>query len=179
MHGVVERLLLGVQPEGWTATGRIEWKHLRKMRAKGPTPREERNVLALVLEAKRGAAHVLAFVRDADGDPERAEAIDAALRTAREEFPEIEVIGAAAVPVLEGWMLALLGESGTERLGKTAAQSKLREKGIPLKDTPAMVKVVTESSLERVPQDAVGLRGWLSTAREVLPRRVREASTEA
>ena len=53
-------------------------------------------------------------------------------------FPNIAIVGGAAIPVLEGWVLAMLGEAGTERLGKAAAQSELVEKGIARRDTGAI-----------------------------------------
>lgn len=173
--GVVAALLRRCHAEGWRVVGATAWKNITKLRAKGPTLREEQNVLGLVLEAKRARAHVVAFVRDADGAPERATIIDGAIAKAREKFPEVEVIGGTAVPVLEGWLLALRGQRGTEELSKVAAQTRLKEDGIPPKDTPAMVTVIEDSTLDGVPEDAVGLRRWIGVAREVLPRRVQAA----
>jgi hypothetical protein len=123
-----------------------------------------------VVEARRASAHVVAFVRDADDDPERPTVIDAAIAKAKQTFPEVNVIGGAAVPVLEGWMLALLGAQGTQQLRKAAAQSKLAEMGVPSKNTRAMVEVVSNSDLDRVPTDAESLGKWLALARAALPR---------
>ena len=176
--GVVASILRRCHADGWRVVGATEWKNISKLSAKGPTPKEERNVLGLVLEAKRAKAHTVAFIRDADGDPKRVDAIHKAIEKAKELFPDVEVIGGVAVPVLEAWLLALVDEPGTERLAKAKAQSLLEERGVRPKDTHAMVKLVTESNLERLPQDAVGLRRWLATAAEVLPRRVREFGTE-
>ncbi len=175
--GVVETLLRGVQPDGWEVTGATKWSRITKLRAMGPTPREEQNVLGLVLEAKRAGSQVAAFVRDADDDQERPRVFKDAITKARTEFPEIEVIGGAAVPVLEGWILALLGVHGTEKLGKTAAQSKLERRGIAPKDTEAMVKAATFVTLDGVARDATSLKNWLGIAGELLPRLVRDESS--
>ena len=104
--GVIEALLRGVQATGWTVIGAQKWCQIRKLRAKGPTPNDVRNVLGLVLEAKRAKAEVLAFVRDANGDPSRPQIIADAINEAKTKFPDVAVIGGAAIPVLEAWILA-------------------------------------------------------------------------
>ncbi|WP_394827548.1 hypothetical protein [Pendulispora albinea] len=175
LPGVVETLLLRVQPDGWNVVGATKWSQIRKLRAKGPTPNEERNVLGLVYEAKRAGAHVAAFVRDADDDKSRPKVIEDAIAKAELAFPEVQVIGGAALPVLEGWILAILGAEGTEKLGKVAAQSKLDERGIARKDTAAMVQVAVDAALDEIPADATSLRKWLGTAANVLPRLVQGA----
>jgi hypothetical protein len=83
--GVVETLLRVVQPDGWEVTGATRWSKIRKLSATRPTPNEERNVLGLVYEAKRAHSQVVAFVRDADDDTERAKAIDEAVIKALED----------------------------------------------------------------------------------------------
>jgi hypothetical protein len=85
------------------------------------------------------------------------------------------VIGGSAIPVLEAWILAMLGEHGSEELRKSAAQEKLIKKGID-KDTAEMVKVVLEAELARLPEDAGSLRSWLLKARNVLSPLVRETT---
>jgi hypothetical protein len=127
-------------------------------------------VLGVVLEAKRANAEIVAFVRDADGNRERANAIENAVVKARQDFPEVEVIGGTAVPVLEGWLLAILGVPKTEKLSKRAAQSRLREHGVPEKDTAAMARVVFDADLAGIPGDATSLGLWLERATEVLGR---------
>jgi len=172
--GVIETLLRRVQDEGWQVVGAAKWIDIRKLRATGPTPNEERNVLGLVLEAKRAGSRVLAFVRDADDDRQRPKTIDDAIVKSKEAYPEIEVIGGTAIPVLEAWILALLGEHHTESLGKAAAQTKLTKKGIEDKDTKAMVEAITDSNIRNLPADANSLNRWLRTAEDVLHPLVRE-----
>jgi hypothetical protein len=166
--GVIEALLRRVQEQGWAVSGAVTWSRIRKFQARGPTPREERNVLGFVLEAKRAGAHIAAFLRDADDDAERLAVIKAAITRARELYPDVDVIGGVAVPVLEAWLLALSGEAKTERLGKAAAQSRLAARGVPEKSTAAMVQIVRDARIDSIPVDAAGLRTWLKTAEEVL-----------
>ena len=168
--GVIETLLRRVQDQGWEVDGAIQWKGITKLR--GPRrriPREEQNVLGLVFTAKKKRARVLAFVRDADDDKQRPKVIAAAIDKAKEKFPDVEVIGCAAVPVLEAWILAMQGEHGTENLSKAAAQSKLSEVKPPSNDTAAMVEIATSVTLEKLPKDATSLRAWLTRANYVLP----------
>lgn len=171
--GVVETLLRAVQPCGWNVVGAMKWCRIRKLQAKGQTPGDRRNVLGLVHEAKRARAQVLAFVRDADGDRDRTRAIEAGIREARKSFPDVEIVGGTAIPVLEAWILAMHGEQNTEGLSKAAAQAKLVQKHIDPKNTDAMVEVATKVVPARLPEDATSLKTWLATASEILPRLVR------
>lgn len=173
--GVIETLLRQVRQSGWTVSGAVQWSKIRKFQARGPSLPEERNVLGLIEAADAAKAEVVAFVRDADDDKDRPGVIDAAITKARETFPDIDVIGGSAVPVLEAWILAMLGRHGTEKLGKARAQSKLKEAGIEPKCTVAMVAVVSKVVREELPPDASRLTKWLETAAEVLERRVPEA----
>jgi hypothetical protein len=107
---VIETLLRHVQPSGWQVVGARNWAHIRKLRAHGPAPNEQRNVAALALHAREAGARVLAFVRDGDDQSSRVQDIDAAIgaHEAKEDAPDI--VGGVAVPVLEGWLLSLQGE---------------------------------------------------------------------
>ncbi len=165
--GVIEALLEKIHTKCFEVIGATQWKNIVKFRAKGPTPNETRNVLGLVLEARRAGADVLAFVRDADDDADRPRVIGDAIRAAREDYPVPDIIGGAAVPVLEGWILAMQGEHGTEQLRKSGAQTKLVQKGIDSKDTEAMVNVVLEANLAGIPDDATSLKAWIASARAV------------
>lgn len=165
-------MLKRVRAEGWKVKGASKWCRIRKLRAKGPTLGEERNVLGLVQDAKDAGATVLAFIRDADNDRERPRVIDAAVVRAREQFPSMRIIGKAAIPALDGWILALMGQPGTEDLGKAAAQRRLVERGVGSKDTAAMVEVVQRREPGAIPRDAQGLRDWLNQAATALPTAV-------
>lgn len=85
------------------------------------------------------------------------------------------MVGETAVPAFEAWVLAMRGRRITEAMSKAAAQRRLVEMG--LAGTDAMVVVASEFAVDALPQDAKGLRGWLGTAAEVLPRRVKAAQS--
>jgi hypothetical protein len=172
--GVVKALLLRTQPEGWKVIGARSWKDCRKYTDHGPVPadlrrtirgdHEKRAVLGLVLDAKERGAHAVAFVRDQDDDPERAKIIAKAINLAQTHWPHIQVVGDTAVPVLEAWILALMGETGIESLGKNKTQRLLADRGVST--TAEMVSEVLAS--RPVPEDASHLHSWLARAKEVL-----------
>jgi len=167
--GVLQTLLTRAKDTGWQIVGAINWSKILKFRGTGRSLDEERNVLGLVEAADAANAQVVAFFRDSDDDVDRAEAIKQGIEKAREIYPNIEIIGGAAIPVLEAWILAMLGHRRTETLSKTAAQTRLVEKGIREKDTAAMVKVASEFKLDDLPDDAKSLNEWLKNAKESLP----------
>jgi hypothetical protein len=172
--GVLKALLLRTQPEGWKVIGARSWKNCRKYTDHGPIPadmrrsirgdHEKRAVLGLVLDAKERGAHAVAFVRDQDDDPTRATTIADAIAQARTLWPTIRVVGETAVPVLEAWILALMGEVGSESHSKSKAQQLLANRNIST--TAQMVSEVLTS--RPVPEDATSLRSWLVQARESL-----------
>jgi hypothetical protein len=166
--GVIETLLDRVQAQGWAVIGACKWCQIRKFRAKGPTPNESQNVLGLTYAAKRAGAKILVFVRDADDCKERPRQIELAIQTAEKTFPEVTIVGGTAVPVLEGWILAMLNERDTEDLGKKAAQTRLEVKGIPPKNTRAMIDIAAKVVPENLPADATSLCRWMARAKEIL-----------
>lgn len=172
--GVIKALLQRTRSDGWKILGAREWKGFRKYADHGRFPsdtrrlirvsHEERAVLGLVLDAKERGAQVVAFVRDQDDNPDRAEIIAQAIERARTHFSDIRVVGDTAVPVLEAWILALMGEAGTEALGKVKAQKLLADRGIT-----TTVKMVSEVlPVRAVPEDATHLRSWLAQAKTAL-----------
>jgi hypothetical protein len=176
--GVLEALLRRVQPDRWVVVGATNWRSIRKFRARGPSPAEERNVLGLVRDATEHKADVVAFVRDADDDSKRPAEIEGAIANAKQKFRGVDIIGGTAIPVLEGWILAMRGEHGTENLSRAMAQSRLeQDHGVKRKDTTAMSKVATEFDMRRLPDDAASLAAWLHAAQQVLPTRVRDAQS--
>jgi hypothetical protein len=163
--GVIKAHLQRTRTDGWRILGAREWKGIRKYRGHGRLPsHEERAVHGLVLDAKENGAQVVAFVRDQDDDPSRSEIIANAIEQARTYFPGIHVVGDTAVPVLEAWILAMMGEPGTESLGKAKAQRLLSERLIT-----TTAKMVDEASANRpIPEDATHLCSWLTQAKAVL-----------
>jgi hypothetical protein len=172
--GVIKALLLRTRPDGWKILGAQGWKHIRKYTDHGRLPEdtqsfirgshEERAVLGLVLDAKERGAQVVAFVRDQDDDPNRSAIIANAIDRARAQFPNIQVVGGTAVPVLEAWILALMGETGSEALGKAKAERLLADRNVTTTE-----KMVSEVLASRpVPEDATHLCSWLAQAKEAL-----------
>lgn len=166
--GVLHALLRRVAPHGWKVGGARTWSSIRKYRASGPNHNDTHNVLGLVLDTLEAGCHVLVFVRDEDNDASRAAAIQKGIALAPNEFKDApEIAGGLAVPLLEGWILALRGTRATEALTPKQAVKALVATGITEKDGPAMVEVVDGADLDQLPEDAASLRAWLSEARRV------------
>lgn len=174
--GVLHNLLTRAQTSGWEVGGARDWKSIRKLRVRGASHEDTHNVVGIALDAKEAGCEVLAFSRDLDRDIARRDAIKEGLQ----RIPFIlttgapEVIGGVAVPTLEGWILALLGERATEELTPKQAEAALASRGVAAKDGPAMARVAEDADLGRIPADAISLTEWLDRAREVLPRVVAE-----
>jgi hypothetical protein len=172
--GVIKALLLRTQQDGWRIIGARTWKTCRKYTAYHRSPaglqglfrsdHEAQAVLGLVLDARESGARAVAFLRDEDGCPERIKPIADAIRQAREYWPEVKLVGEVAVPVLEGWILAALGETKTESMSKAKAQHLLADRGVTT--TADMVKAVLSGT--PLPQDATRANNWLEQARTIL-----------
>lgn len=135
------------------------------------------HVLGLVLEAQEDAADAVAFTRDLDSDPEREDAVAAALARIHAESCPIEVIGGVAKPAIEGWILALCAVPRTDKMSRDRTLAHLAEHGIGAKSTADYVDVVEQAELGEpghfgLPPGAESLRAWLATAHEVLTRLV-------
>lgn len=167
--GVLHALLARVQADGWEVGGARDWKSIRKFRAGAAAHQDTHNVLGVALDAKEAGCDVLAFSRDLDRDATRRDGIEEGIRRVRELSAAPEVSGGVAIPTLEGWMLALLRERGTEELTPKRASLLLAEKGVEPKDGAAMIRVVEEADFGELPGDAASLAAWLTRARAVLP----------
>jgi hypothetical protein len=177
--GVLHALLARVERAGWEVGGARDWKSIRKFRAGKAEHQDTHNVMGLALDAREAACAVLAFSRDLDRDIAREEAVEEGIRRSLAAFGgALGIAGAVARPALEGWLLALLGERGTERLSTPRATALLAEKGVSAKDGAAMVRVVEEAALDAIPPDAASLRLWLARAEAVLRPLVAPASAE-
>jgi hypothetical protein len=180
--GVLHALLARVQPTGWEVGGAREWKRIRKFKSPGGKASHEdtHNVLGAALDAKEAGCDVLAFSRDGDRDPARHDAIEEGIRKVPETVPSAPaVIGGVAVPTLEGWILALSQERRTEELTPKRAEQALQDKGVKPKDGTAMVRLIEEADLSKLPSDATSLAAWLARAKNVLPPLVAELSKDA
>ena len=136
------------------------------------------NVVGLAVDAQEAGCEVLVFSRDVDNEPERDQAIEDGIERVPETIPDPPaVIGGVAIPKLEGWILAILGVKGTESLSSNRAEQTLARKGVALKDGRAMVEVVENADLAKIPPDAASLRTWLKRAQAVLPKLVAERAS--
>src|SRR3954470_6460776 len=116
---VLLRRLRRLRPTGWQVDGAMTWSAIRKYRAgvaaNNAAHADVRNVLGLMLQACERGCEMLAFLRDADGEPLRAQAIEALL----DDLPDLgygyplTVVGGVPRPKLEGWILCLLGVHGS------------------------------------------------------------------
>jgi len=158
--GVIEALLRRRAEHPIEVVGGITWKRIRKYKAGDHRRPETRTVLGLMLHAEDAAAEIVAFTRDRDGDPEREQEISRGIAEAEKRF-DPGVIGGMAIEELEAWILAMLGEHGSERL--TDPKAKLqREHGISGRDS--LVGVALQTDLDSLPHDARSLRAWLQQA---------------
>jgi hypothetical protein len=163
-EGVIEACLRKISDRGWDIVGAKCWKDLcrsksvPKLRVNRPIDAEEHNVRVLALAAQESGANLLTFVRDSDGDFERADAIQKGLAAARADFsPQLSIVGACAIACLESWLLALRGKYNTETMSTSRAQSELGCE----KNTECMVSIVESSDFTKIPTDAQSLRGWI------------------
>lgn len=182
-RGVIEALLTRVCDGGWECAGKLQWHAIQKFRAGGArlgasNHGDYLNVLGLVLEAYENAADAVAFTRDVDSDPDREDAVAAALAWISNESDWlIDVIGGVAKPAIEGWILALRAVAGTDEMSRPRARAYLVEHGIDAKSNADYVDVVEQAELGEpdhfgLPSGAESLRAWLAIAHEVLTRLV-------
>ena len=181
-RGVIEALLARVCEAGWECAGKQQWHAIQKFQAGGARlgahgHGDYLHVLGLVLEAQEHAADAVAFTRDLDSDPEREDAVIAALERIHAEDWPIEVIGGIAKPAIEGWILALCAVPRTDEMSRARTLAQLAEHGVGAKSTADYVDVVERAEVGEpghfgLPSGAESLRVWLVTAHEVLTRLV-------
>jgi hypothetical protein len=159
--GVIEALLKRERPDGWIVVDGIAWRSLRKLRVGEHGEAEARNIRGLLLRAWEMKAHVVAFVRDRDGDERRQRDVVQAMGEAAQP---LHVVGGMAIEKLESWLLSLKGERRAEALQHP--EKKLR--GTAAKKTASYVGLVEKADLSKIPADARSLRAWLEKARAAL-----------
>lgn len=164
--GFITAILSQIRPEGWEIGGARLWKDIRKLKKHAGLSNEAKNVRAIALDAREAECDLLVFVRDGDADPARVcaeiqEGID------QERTSSARLVGAVAIPKLEGWILAIGGARETEDMTPGKAQTRC-DAFIPPKDTPAMVAWIESHGLTRIPGDATGLRNWLELLHKAL-----------
>jgi 8-oxo-dGTP pyrophosphatase MutT (NUDIX family) len=165
---VIHALLRKVRASGWSVGGATKWSRIRKLQAHGENHADERNVLGAALDARESKCDVLAFVRDEDGDLARRDAVDRGIKRAEDDA--LAIVGGVAIPVLEGWILAVAGKTNADNATKAAAERELKERHGIDKDAEAMVALVDAADLAKLPAGAESLCAWLRRAESVLPR---------
>lgn len=171
--GVLEALLRWVEPTGWVVDRASLWKRIRRYEA-GRALRgagDDRSVQRLVQLAFEAGCEVVAFSRDRDSDPDRADAIERGIAAAVAARPEIGVIGGIARPCIEGWILALAGVKQTDAMSRPRCDRELADRKL-LGDEPAVeafVAIVERADLGAPPEGCSSLTDWLARARAVLP----------
>lgn len=171
--GVVEALLRKVRDEGWNIVEAIQWKQLRKLKARpSGAGRESDNVRKAALHASERGCDLLVFVRDRDDsddhpNPDRETDIEAGIRIALEDHEGVlGIVGGVAIRRLESWLLAITGTGKTEESRRP--EELLVMLGVREKHTAEMVGLVEQADLAQVPGDARSLRAWLDRARAAL-----------
>jgi hypothetical protein len=124
-RGVLAALIERVDREAFTLVGGIPWKNIRKYKAGDHASAEERNVLGLVLSARRARCDTVVFSRDQDGSVTRREDLEKGIRRAADDMPDITVIGGAAVENIEGWVLVILGFTDGEGIPSKRTKEEL------------------------------------------------------
>lgn len=159
--GIIEALLRVVDGDRFTVVDARIWKRIKKFKSGKHRRPETRNVLGLMLEAEERGCDLLVFVRDQDGYEDREADINEGVRLAREGNFTPDVVGGVAVQEIEAWILALLGERGSEAHADAKQELAERHRIVSLAEK---VAVVEGADIHRVPMDAVSLRDWLNNA---------------
>jgi len=164
-------MLSRVFTSGWHVAGARSWKSIRKYQAGAARKRADHddahNVLGLVLHAYEEACEMLAFVRDLDGEDLREQEIRRVLETiatfgfAEEYHYELAVVGGVARPKLEGWILWLLGSTGTDAMTPARVDRELATTDIEPKLTAQYVAIAESGTL---PSGEGSLPEWLAGA---------------
>lgn len=134
-----------------------------KFRAGDHASPEQRNVLGLVLEAKERGYDAVVFLRDTDGDRDRAQQIGAALHLIPAKIADPpKVVGGLPTPSLEAWIVALKGVVGSESMSQTKLIAQLEALGVRPKHVESYVAVIEATDMARCAQDATSLRSFVS-----------------
>lgn len=157
--GLLERLAVKIGATMEIVDG-VPWKKIRKYRAGDHARAERRNVLGVAEMARDAGAQVVLFVRDRDGDESRGREIETAIPDA-EQIHGMRIAGGVAIEEIEAWLLALLGESDSEK--HKNAKEVLTKRGHSTLEQK--LAIVDGGELGRIPADARSLAQWLERCR--------------
>lgn len=170
-EGALEALLRKVKPEGWEVEGATRWWALKKYDAgkarQSSKHADERHVRALALQAEEQGCDAVVFSRDLDSDEDREAAIEAGISWAQGRLA-LRIAGGVAKPALEGWLLALLGESRTDELSRGRVAERLKEHGVVDKKAEDYVALIDQADLATGERGSTSLRQWLERASAAL-----------
>lgn len=168
MPGVLETLLRHVRPDGWRVVDAIPWKKTPKLQVGLGGKGEALNVQRAYYHAQKRGCDIFAFSRDRDHEKfvHRDLEIEQAIEALASSKNHPAIVGGVAIEKLESWVLAVAGIRHSETLRQP--EEKLRELGIPGKDTAAMTQFIADSGFGKIPDDAHSLRRWLERAGRAL-----------
>ena len=167
--GAVQVLLHKFGDDRFEITHSCQWKMIRKFAAGKGRSAEHRNVLGLELYAREAKCDAVVFVRDRDGDSDREKAVRAGISEVSADPRARRVVGGVAREALEAWVLAAMGESGSEV--HTHPKRALEEAhGIAL--TEEKTKVFEQFDERRLPRDAKSFRAFITEVRQLATRDV-------
>ena len=165
--GVIEALLRKVCPNDWKITHAVPWKNIKKLKVGAFKTAEQQNIKGLHLLAEENGLDAVAFVRDRDADKNREKDIEGAIALIEENNEGGPgIIGGMAVEKIEAWILALSGETKSEKIRHP--QKKFGDLDIKGKNTAQFVAAVKKADLDKIPKDALSLNLWLERARRLL-----------
>jgi len=163
--GVLQGLLKAIHGDGWAVVGAVSWKNLKKLRVNAPDRGDARNVHAASMHAAENGADVLVFARDRDHEMTREAEVERAIEEASRDH-RVTIAGGVAVENLEGWLLAIGGETKSESIRHP--EKEMARIGLVEKNAPAYVAHIEKHGITRVPKDAESLGQWIERAREAL-----------
>jgi len=164
--GILEALLRRVRDDGWRVRDGVRWKDIRHYRPGDFRSAETRKVMRLLFRAAEQGYDVIVFSRDRDGDVQREVDVQRGIRDALEEDPSLRVVGGVAREEVEAWILALLGQQGSE--AHTNPKAVLSAQPHRIGSRAQKVEAVEGADMSRIPDDAESLHAWLERARAVL-----------
>ena len=159
--GIIEAILRKAVAIDFTVVDACVWKRIRKYKSGKHARPETRNVLGLALQAEEAGCDALVFVRDQDGDSDRQTDVEEGIRLAMDGAFSPAIVGGVAIQEIEAWVLALLGERGSERHSDAKA---VLEKKRRITSPTEKVAAVETANPASIPEDARSLHNWMKMA---------------
>ena len=160
--GVLEAFLLRLKSTHWSSGGGVQARNLRAFQLGRQLKPLAAKVAAAALQAREAGCSALVFVIDLD-DPKyshRVVDVEAGRGFVGSTDASLGMAVAVAVLSVDGWVLAALGDEGTEILPSEAGKAALEARSCGT--TAQRSKAVLGADLAQLPNDAKSLRGWLS-----------------